>query len=266
MSCPWNALGFLDLPIIHGGNFSPSAEHVRTTVIRFFPCFPPLHDYLTWLKVESGSTWKKKYVSSILNTFFRSYPIKRVFKDDFHCLACSRSTFPNFPLILYDQTLLCCFHFCSHSSKAKKSPPSTPSSLAICLAFPCKIGLLIGYPLARAVANHLHKITLTSFYFTILAFDKERLLSASFNIKSLFSLEAWIVPLETLNLSAVALMLCPSSRCLTMASFVFRSTTFRFFFLGSIASKNNQSQRETDVPYTDLRDHSMASGWCTFNT
>jgi hypothetical protein len=61
-------------------------------------------------------------------------------------------------------------------------------------------------------------------------------------------------------------MLCPSSRCLTMASFVFRSTTFRFFFLGSIAGKNNQSQRETDVPYTDLRDHSMASGWCTFNT
>jgi hypothetical protein len=35
------------------------------------------------------------------------------------------------------------------------------------------------------------------------------------------------------------LMLCPSSRCLTMASFIFRSTTFCFFFLGSIAGKNN---------------------------
>jgi hypothetical protein len=35
-------------------------------------------------------------------------------------------------------------------------------------------------------------------------------------------------------------MLCPSSRCLTMSSFVFRSTTFRFFFSSSITGKNNQ--------------------------
>ncbi len=95
---------------------------------------------------------------------------------------CSRSTFPDSPLILYDQTLLCCFHFCSHLSEAEKSPPSTPSLLAICLAFPCKIGPLIGYPLARAVANHLHKITLTSLCLTIIGLDKERLLYASFSI------------------------------------------------------------------------------------
>jgi hypothetical protein len=62
------------------------------------------------------------------------------------------------------------------------------------------------------------------------------------------------------------LMFCPSSRCLMMASFVFRSTTFCFFFLGSIVGKNNQCQRETDVPYMELRDHFVASGWCTFST
>jgi hypothetical protein len=61
-------------------------------------------------------------------------------------------------------------------------------------------------------------------------------------------------------------MLCPSSRCLTMANFIFKSTTFRFFFLGSIVDKNNQGQRETDVPYTKLHDHFVASGWCTFTT
>jgi hypothetical protein len=61
------------------------------------------------------------------------------------------------------------------------------------------------------------------------------------------------------------LMLCPSSRCLTMASFVFRSTTFRFFS-GSIANKNNQCQKETYVPYMELCDHFVASGWCTFST
>ncbi len=201
-----------------------------------------------------------------MNTFFRSYPIRRVFKDNFHCSALSRLTFPNSPLILYDQTLLHCFHFCNHASKAEKSPPSTPNSLAICLAFPCKIGPLIRYPLTQAIANHLHNITLASLYLTILAFDKERLFSTSFNIESLFSLAAWIVFLETLNLSTVTLMLCPSSICLTMASFVFRSTTFRFFFSGSIVGKNNQCQRDTDVPYTELHDHSVASGWCTFST
>jgi hypothetical protein len=58
------------------------------------------------------------------------------------------------------------------------------------LAFPCKIGLLIEYPLARVVANHLHKITLTLLCLTILAFHKEQLLSASFSIKSMFSLTA----------------------------------------------------------------------------
>jgi hypothetical protein len=51
------------------------------------------------------------------------------------------------------------------------------------------------------------------------------------------------------------LMLCPSSRCLTMVSFVFRSTTFHFFFSGSIVGKNNQCEREIDVPYTILCDH-----------
>jgi len=170
--------------------FSPNAEHVRTIVIWYFPCFPPLHDYLTWLKVEFGKARKKKPVSSILNMFFRSYPIKRIFKNNFHCLAHSRSTFPNSPLILYNRTLLHCFHFCRHPSEVEKSPPSTPSSLAICLAFPCKIGPLIGYPLAWAVANHVHKITLTSLCLTIVAFDKERLFSTSFSIKSLFSLAA----------------------------------------------------------------------------
>ncbi len=190
MSCPRNALGFLDLPIIHGGDFSPSVEHVKTTVIRSFPCFPPLHDYLTWLKVEFGCARKKKPISSILNTFFRSYLIRSVFKDDFHCSTCSRSTFLDSPLILYDRTLLCCFHFYNHPSEVEKSPPLTPSSLTICLASPCKIGLLIGYPLTQVVANHLHKITLTSLCLTILAFDKERLFSASFSIKSLFSLAA----------------------------------------------------------------------------
>jgi len=190
MFCLGNVLGFLDLSIIHGGNFSPSAKHVKTTVIRSFPCFPPLHNYLTWLKVESGSTRKKKPVSSILNTFFRSYPIRKVLKDEFHYSAHSRSTFPNSSLILYDQTLLRCFHFCSHPFEAKKSPPSTLSSLAICLAFPCKIGPLNRYPLAWAVANHLHEITLTSLCLTILAFDKERLLSTSFSIKFMFSLTA----------------------------------------------------------------------------
>ncbi len=153
---------------------TPNAEHVRTIVIRSFPCFPPLHNCLTWLKVESSSARKKKLVSSILNTFFRSYPIKRVFKDNFHCSTRSRSTFLDSPLILYNWTLLRCFHFYSHPSKAKKSPPSTPNSLVICLTFPYKLGPLIGYPLARVVANHLHKITLTSLCLTILAFDKER--------------------------------------------------------------------------------------------
>jgi hypothetical protein len=62
------------------------------------------------------------------------------------------------------------------------------------------------------------------------------------------------------------MMLCPSSRCLTTVSFVFRSTTFRFFFSGSIAGKNNQCQRETDAPYTKLHDHSVTSGWCTVST
>jgi len=265
MSCSRNALGFLDLSIIHGSNFSPSAKHVKTTMIWSFPCFPPLHDYLTWLKVESSNAWKKKLVSSILNTFFRSYPIRRVFKDDLHCLVRSRSTFPDSPLILYHRTLLHCFHFYNHPFEVEKSPPSTPSSLAICLTFPCKIGPLIGYPLAQAIANHLHKITLTSLCLIILAFDKERLLFASFNIKSLFSLTTWTVPLEILNLLAVALMLCPSSRSLTMASFVFKSTTF-CFFLGSIVDKNNQCQKETNVPYTKLCDHSVTSSWCTFNT
>jgi hypothetical protein len=227
-----NDLGFLDLSIIHGGNFSPSAEHVRTTVIRSFLCFPPLHDCLTWLKVEFGSARKKKPVSSILNTFFRSYPIKRVFKDDFHCLARSRSTFLDSPLILYDRTLLHCFYFCSHPSEAEKSPPSTPSSQAICLAFPYKIGLLIGYPLAWVVVNNLHKITLTSLCLTILAFDKEWLLSASFSTKSLFSLTAWTVPLETLNLSVVALMLCPSLLRLILLFFIF----FLFFVCTFVAN------------------------------
>jgi len=263
MSCPWNAFGFLYLPIIYGNNFSPSAKHVRTTVIRSYPCFPPLHDCLTWLKVESGNTQKKKPISSTVNTFFKSYPIKRVFKDN---LARWRSTFPNSSLILYDWTLLRCFHFYSHPSEAEKSPPSTPNSLAICLAFPYKIGPLIGYPFAWAIANHFHKITLTSFCLIILVFNKEWLFFASFSIKFLFSLAIWTVPLETLNLSTVALMLCPSSRCLTMANFVFKSTTFHFFFSGSIAGKNNQCQREIDVPYTELRDHSVASSWCTFNT
>ncbi len=190
MSCLWNALGFLDLLIIHGGNFSPSAEHVGTTMIRSFACFPALHNCLTWFKVEYGSAWKKKHVSSILNTFFRSYPIKKVLKDDFHCSTHLRSTFPDSLLILYDRTFLRCFHFYSHPSEAEKSPPLIPNSLVICLAFPCKIGPLIRYPLAWAVANHLHKITLTLFCLTILAFDKERLILVSFSIKSLFSLAA----------------------------------------------------------------------------
>ncbi len=68
--------------------------------------------------------------------------------------------------------------------------------------------------------NHLHKITLTLLCLTILAFDKERLLFASFSIKSLFSLAIWTVPLEMLNLSTIALMLCPSSRRLMMVSFI----------------------------------------------
>jgi hypothetical protein len=55
-------------------------------------------------------------------------------------------------------------------------------------------------------------------------------------------------------------MLCPSLRCLTMASFVFKSTTFCFFFSSSIVGKNNKCQRETYVPYTELRDHFVASG------
>ncbi len=88
VSCPRNALGFLDLLIIHGSNFSPSVEYVKTTVIWSFSCFPPLHDCLTWLKVESGNTRKKKLISSTLNTFFKSYPIIRIFKDNFHCSTC----------------------------------------------------------------------------------------------------------------------------------------------------------------------------------
>jgi hypothetical protein len=107
-----------------------------------------LHDYLTCLKVESRNTRKKKPVSSILNMFFKSYPIKKVFKDDFHCLTHSRSTFLHSSRTLYNRTLLRCFHFCSHPSEAKKSPHLTPSSLVICLAFPCRIGPLIEYPLA----------------------------------------------------------------------------------------------------------------------
>jgi hypothetical protein len=95
-----------------------------------------------------------------------------VFKYDFHCSRCSRLTFLDSSLILYDQTLSRCFHFYNHPFEAKKSTPSTPSSLAICLAFPCKIGPLIGYLFAWAITNHLHKITLMSLYLTILAFDK----------------------------------------------------------------------------------------------